>query len=137
MESFDILFNEIFLVEEIDMIPTKINNVITKVKNKIFSKVSRIFAISNSRENQILIDINTEVYKIQEADKLEICIVKFDIFNTFSVNISCVFVWDAEIIIKEKINVITDNTSIPVTIKENILRSILSPNNPNLIEGSK
>jgi len=71
MKSENVLINEIFIVKEIDMIPTKINNVLTKIKNKIFSKVSRIFAISPYQEMQILIDINTEIYKIQETDKLE------------------------------------------------------------------
>ncbi|AFP65428.1 RNA polymerase II subunit (nucleomorph) [Chroomonas mesostigmatica CCMP1168] len=75
MEASRILVNEIFIVEEIDMVPTKINNVLTKVKNKIFSKVSRIFASSISRKIQILIDINTEIYKIQEGDILELSIV--------------------------------------------------------------
>ena len=70
------LLKEVFDVKEIDIIPTKINNKLVKIKNKIFSKVSRIFCISNFYKTEITIDINTEIFEIHEEDKLEILIIK-------------------------------------------------------------
>jgi DNA-directed RNA polymerase I, II, and III subunit RPABC3 len=70
------ILKEIFVVKEIDMVPTKINNLLVKVKNKIFSKVSRIFAISNYNKTELTIDINTEIYDIHEEDNLEVLLIK-------------------------------------------------------------
>lgn len=71
-----VLINEIFIVKEIDMIPTKINNTLVKIKNKVFSKVSRIYAASSPQKNEMTIDINTEIYRIHEEDKLDLLVLK-------------------------------------------------------------
>mmetsp|Transcript_12573 Transcript_12573/g.32435 ORF Transcript_12573/g.32435 Transcript_12573/m.32435 type:complete len:156 (-) Transcript_12573:1586-2053(-) len=72
------LLNEKLVVKEIDMISTKINNKWIKVKNKIFSKVSRIFAISIENRTEITLDINTEIYPIHEEDKLDFRIMEIN-----------------------------------------------------------
>mmetsp|Transcript_17710 Transcript_17710/g.44760 ORF Transcript_17710/g.44760 Transcript_17710/m.44760 type:complete len:156 (+) Transcript_17710:1125-1592(+) len=73
------LINEKLIVKEIDMISTKINNKWIKVKNKIFSKVSRIFAISLENKTEITLDINTEIYPIHDQDKLDFRIMKVNL----------------------------------------------------------
>mmetsp|Transcript_32595 Transcript_32595/g.63671 ORF Transcript_32595/g.63671 Transcript_32595/m.63671 type:complete len:156 (+) Transcript_32595:301-768(+) len=70
------LINEKFIVKEIDMISTKINNKWVKIKNKIFSKVSRIFAISDENKTEITLDVNTEIYPIHDQDKLDLRIIQ-------------------------------------------------------------
>ncbi|ABW98133.1 rpb8 (nucleomorph) [Hemiselmis andersenii] len=70
------LLNEKLVVKEIDMISTKINNKWIKVKNKIFSKVSRIFAISIGNKIEVTLDINTEIYPIHDQDKLDFRIME-------------------------------------------------------------
>jgi hypothetical protein len=70
------IINEKIEVKEIDMVSTKINNKWIKTKNKIFSKVSRIFAVSKDNKTEITIDINTEIYPINEQDKIDFIIMQ-------------------------------------------------------------
>jgi DNA-directed RNA polymerase I, II, and III subunit RPABC3 len=70
------LIRDFFTVQEIDMIPVNPDNPSIKVKNKIFSKVSRIFGCSISKELEIFIDINTEIYPMCSGDELDIMISK-------------------------------------------------------------
>jgi len=72
------LLNEILTIKEIDLISTKVNNKWVKVKNKLFEKVSRIFAISRNSELEITLDINSEIYSVQDEDVIELKIVCID-----------------------------------------------------------
>lgn len=73
------IINKKLKVKEIDIISTKINNKWVKVKNKIFLKVSRIFAISIEDKLELTLDVNTEIYPIHDEDMIE--------FKLFHVNI--------------------------------------------------
>jgi DNA-directed RNA polymerase I, II, and III subunit RPABC3 len=70
------LLKDIFIVKEMDMIPIKNNDLSNKIKNKIFSKVSRIFAISKGNKIEITLDVNTDIYEINDGDKLDLIISK-------------------------------------------------------------
>ena len=70
------LIHDLFTVKEIDMIQTDPDNLSTKIKNKMFSNVSRIYGISNSRKLELFLDVNTEIYPICSEDKLDILISK-------------------------------------------------------------
>ena len=74
------------IVKEIDMISTKINNKWVKIKNKIFSKVSRVFANSSEIDIEITLDINTEIYPIHEEDKFELKLLSINIVEKNSKN---------------------------------------------------
>jgi hypothetical protein len=66
------LIKEHFKVLEIDRIPKDPANPSIKVQNKIFSKVSRIYAKSTNVE--IVLDINSELLSLKEGDMIEIMI---------------------------------------------------------------
>jgi len=66
------LIKEHFKVLEIDRIPKDAANPSIKVQNKIFSKVSRIYAKSTNVE--IVLDINSELLSLKEGDMIEIMI---------------------------------------------------------------
>lgn len=70
------LIRSFFIVKEIDMIPIESESSSIKIKNKIFSKVSRIFAHSTDHLLNIFLDINTEIYPLCNEDKLDIMIFK-------------------------------------------------------------
>ncbi len=70
------LIRDFFTVQEIDMIPINPDNPSLKVKNKIFSKVSRIFGCSKRSALEIFLDVNTEIYPICSEDELDIMITK-------------------------------------------------------------
>mmetsp|Transcript_39352 Transcript_39352/g.80610 ORF Transcript_39352/g.80610 Transcript_39352/m.80610 type:complete len:162 (+) Transcript_39352:1031-1516(+) len=67
-----------FIVKEIDMIPSDPSKPWVKTKNKIFSKVSRIYAIAETKEIEFTLDVNTEIYKIFSGDKLDLLILEHE-----------------------------------------------------------
>ncbi len=70
------LIRDFFTIQEIDMIPVNPDNPSLKVKNKIFSKVSRILGYSKNSALEIFLDVNTEIYPICTEDELDIMISK-------------------------------------------------------------
>lgn len=68
------LINELFVIKEIDKIPLDPNNPEIKVTNKIFSKVSRIFAKSQLKKIEIILDVNSDLFVSKEGDKIELLI---------------------------------------------------------------
>nr|UXY87967.1 RNA polymerase II subunit [Cryptomonas curvata] len=70
------LIRDFFTVKEIDMVQIDPDNPSLKIKNKMFSRVSRIVGYSNSSLLEIYLDINIEIYPICLQDKLDIMILK-------------------------------------------------------------
>lgn len=75
------ILSQRLIVKEVDMISTKINNKWVKVKNKIFSKVSRIFADSNENDLELTLDVNTEIYPMHDEDKFELKLLSVTILE--------------------------------------------------------
>jgi len=73
------LIHDFFTVKEIDMIQADPDNSSTKIKNKMFLKVSRIFGVFNSNNIELFLDVNTELYPICSEDKLDIMISKIPV----------------------------------------------------------
>mmetsp|Transcript_529 Transcript_529/g.1246 ORF Transcript_529/g.1246 Transcript_529/m.1246 type:complete len:164 (-) Transcript_529:1808-2299(-) len=69
------IINDLFIVKEIDMVPLDPSRPSVKVKHKIFPKVSRIYAISETKKLEFILDINTDIYKISLGDRLEFLII--------------------------------------------------------------
>ena len=61
-------------VKEIDKIPKDNKKPSVKILNKIFSKVSRIYAKSDLSKVELVLDINSELLILKEGDKVEILI---------------------------------------------------------------
>nr|UXY87469.1 RNA polymerase II subunit [Cryptomonas sp.] len=70
------LVRESFIIREIDMVPLDPEHPSIKTKNKMFSKVSRIFAHSRSNLLEIILDINTEIYAVCLNDEIDVLITK-------------------------------------------------------------
>lgn len=70
------LIHNLLEIKEIDMISINSNSSSEKTKNKIFSKVSRIFARSKSDSLEMILDVNTEIYPVCINDVIEISLVK-------------------------------------------------------------
>jgi len=66
------MIHEYLEVKEIDKIPKDSNKPAIKVINKIFSKVSRIYAKSELNGNEIILDVNSDLFILKEGDKIEI-----------------------------------------------------------------
>lgn len=66
------LINESLLVKEIDKVPKDPNNPSIKVTNKIFAKVSRIYAKSELKKSELILDINSDLLILKEGDQIEI-----------------------------------------------------------------
>jgi DNA-directed RNA polymerases I, II, and III subunit RPABC3 len=80
------LIRDIITVKEIDMVQIDPYNPSIKIKNKMFSKVSRIFGYSNSSLLEIYLDINTEIYPICLQDKLDIMISNVPAIKNNTIN---------------------------------------------------
>ncbi len=65
---------EILRVKEVDKIPKNSNDTSIKVLNKIFSKVSRIYATSEYNKVELILDINSDLFILKEGDRVEILI---------------------------------------------------------------
>lgn len=65
---------EILRVKEVDKIPKNSNDTSIKVLNKIFSKVSRIYATSEYNKVELILDINSDLFILKEGDIVEILI---------------------------------------------------------------
>ena len=65
---------EILRVKEVDKIPKNSNDTSIKVLNKIFSKVSRIYATSEYNKIELILDINSDLFILKEGDMVEILI---------------------------------------------------------------
>ena len=65
---------EILRVKEVDKIPKNSNDTSIKVLNKIFSKVSRIYATSEYNKVELILDINSDLFILKEGDMVEILI---------------------------------------------------------------
>ena len=66
------LISESLLVKEIDKVPKDPNNPSIKVTNKIFAKVSRIYAKSELKKSELILDINSDLLILKEGDQIEI-----------------------------------------------------------------
>ena len=66
------IINEFFAIKEIDKVSLDPNNPKIKVTNKIFSKVSRIFAESKSKKTEIVLDVNSDLFVSKEGDNIEL-----------------------------------------------------------------
>ena len=64
----------ILRVKEVDKIPKNSNDTSIKVLNKIFSKVSRIYATSDYNKVELILDINSDLFTLKEGDMVEILI---------------------------------------------------------------
>mmetsp|Transcript_22981 Transcript_22981/g.56155 ORF Transcript_22981/g.56155 Transcript_22981/m.56155 type:complete len:157 (+) Transcript_22981:3-473(+) len=66
------LFEDTFRVKELDMVETSGKAGETeKVRAKMFDKVSRMMATSESYDTEVTLDVNTEIYPVREGDKLK------------------------------------------------------------------
>jgi hypothetical protein len=66
------ILKEFLQIKEIDMValdPTKPSE---KILNKVFSKVSRIYAISLTNRSEIVLDINSDLFFLKIGDKIEV-----------------------------------------------------------------
>mmetsp|Transcript_12285 Transcript_12285/g.29341 ORF Transcript_12285/g.29341 Transcript_12285/m.29341 type:complete len:164 (-) Transcript_12285:1270-1761(-) len=70
------IVKDVFIVKEIDMIPLDPSRPSVKTKNKIFPKVSRIYAVSENKKLEFILDINTDIYKISSGDHLDFLITQ-------------------------------------------------------------
>lgn len=68
------IVKECLEVKEIDKIPKDNKKPSIKILNKIFSKVSRIYAKSELSKVELVLDINSELLVLKEGDKVEILI---------------------------------------------------------------
>ena len=64
----------ILRLKEFDKIPKNSNDTSIKVLNKIFSKVSRIYATSDYNKVELILDINSDLFTLKEGDMVEILI---------------------------------------------------------------
>jgi DNA-directed RNA polymerase I, II, and III subunit RPABC3 len=70
------LIHDFFTIKEIDMVLSDSNKSSHKVKNKIFSKISRISASSKNNLLELFLDVNTEIYSVKTGEELDILIWK-------------------------------------------------------------
>ena len=66
------ILKEFLQIKEIDMValdPTKPSE---KILNKVFSKVSRIYAISLKNRSEIVLDVNSDLFFLKIGDKIEV-----------------------------------------------------------------
>ena len=64
---------EYLKVKEIDMVPLDPNKPSQKILNKVFSKVSRIYAVSTTNKIvEIVFDINSDLFFLKIGDKIEV-----------------------------------------------------------------
>jgi len=75
------MIHETFTVKEIDKIPKDSNKPAIKVINKIFSKVSRIYAKSELNDNEIILDVNSDLFVLKEGDRIEILLKESPIYD--------------------------------------------------------
>ena len=66
--------NGCFEIKEIDKVAIDPKNPSVKVTNKIFSKVSRILAKSDSNKIEVIFDVNSDLFVSKEGDKIELLI---------------------------------------------------------------
>jgi len=76
--------NGCFEIKEIDKVAIDQKNPSVKVTNKIFSKVSRILAKSDSNKIEVILDVNSDLFVSKEGDKIELLITDSPFNNTYN-----------------------------------------------------
>ena len=76
------MINEILEIREIDKIPKDSSKPTVKVLNKIFSKVSRIYAKSRLNNSEIILDVNSDLFILKEGDKIEILLKESPFYDS-------------------------------------------------------
>ena len=66
------ILKEILQIKEIDMVALDPSKPSEKILNKVFSKVSRIYAISLTNRSEIVLDINSDLFFLKIGDKIEV-----------------------------------------------------------------
>jgi len=66
-----ILFEDTFELRELDLYPDP-KNPESKIREKKFDKVSRLFALSESYSTELTLDFNIEIYPLRTSDKFEL-----------------------------------------------------------------
>ena len=66
------ILKEILQIKEIDMVALDPSKQSEKILNKVFSKVSRIYAISLTNRSEIVLDINSDLFFLKIGDKIEV-----------------------------------------------------------------
>ena len=69
------IIKELLKVKEIDMVPLDSNKPGQKILNKVFSKVSRIYAVSiKNKIVELVFDINSDLFFLKVGDTIEVLI---------------------------------------------------------------